>query len=102
VPSLHVGFACAVGVGLAATARHPVTRALSLTWGPVVALVVVATGNHYVLDLCAGVAVTLLGYGIGAFFRRLPRLPRAPYGLRPSTHAGAAQGGLHRLPPPAV
>jgi hypothetical protein len=102
VPSLHVGFACAVGAGLAATARHPVTRAVSLTWGAVVALVVVATGNHYVLDLGAGVAVTLLGYGIGAFFRRLPRLPVLHMACARARNAGAAQGGLHRLPPPAV
>src|SRR4029453_15955231 len=34
VPSLHCGFAFAIGLALAAAGRKPWTRALLLTWGP--------------------------------------------------------------------
>ena len=70
VPSLHCGFAVAVGIALAAAARTPVTKALALLWGPLVCLTVVATGNHYVFDIAAGLAAALAGYAIGALIRR--------------------------------
>lgn len=92
VPSLHVGFACAVGIGLAAIARRPAARVLALAWGPTVALVVVATGNHYVLDLVAGVVVTLAGYGTGALVRRhvMTHVPRQRHARGPSGRARCA------------
>jgi len=49
MPSLHVGFAFAISVALAAAAKHSLTKALTLLWGPLVTLAVIATGNHYVL-----------------------------------------------------
>jgi membrane-associated phospholipid phosphatase len=74
VPSLHVGFAFAVGLALAATVRSTRARAIALLWGPLVSLSVVATGNHYVFDLAAGLAVTAAGYAIGsAANSRIPR-----------------------------
>jgi PAP2 superfamily len=75
VPSLHVGFAFAVSIALATVARRHVARVLALAWGPFVALVVIATGNHYVLDVAAGLAVTAMGYGVGALVRRITRRP---------------------------
>src|SRR5436309_6010903 len=45
VPSLHVGFAVAIGIAVAAALRHPVLKGLALLWGPLVGLAVVATGN---------------------------------------------------------
>jgi hypothetical protein len=53
VPSLHVGFAVAVGIALAAALRHPLARSLALLWGPGDRLAVVVTGNHYVFDIVA-------------------------------------------------
>ena len=70
VPSLHCGFAVAVGIALAAAARTPVAKALALLWGPLVCLTVVATGNHYVFDIAAGLAAAVAGYAIGALVRR--------------------------------
>ena len=55
VPSLHVGFAVVIGMAVAAAVRNPVMKVASLLWGPVIALAVVATGNHYVFDIAAGV-----------------------------------------------
>ena len=65
VPSLHAGFALAVGVALAAAFRPAWAKAVALTWAPIVGLAVVATGNHFVFDIAAGVAVTIAGYVVG-------------------------------------
>jgi membrane-associated phospholipid phosphatase len=65
VPSLHCGFAFAVGIALAAAARRPWTKALALSWGPIVSLAVVATGNHYLFDIAAGLLVSVVGYAVG-------------------------------------
>jgi membrane-associated phospholipid phosphatase len=71
VPSLHCGFAFAIGIALAAAARTRWTKALALTWGPIVALSVVATGNHYVFDIAAGLLVSVAGYVVGTRVSRL-------------------------------
>jgi membrane-associated phospholipid phosphatase len=65
VPSLHAGFALAVGVALAAAATRPWLKALALSWAPIIGLAVVATGNHFLFDIAAGVAVTVAGYVVG-------------------------------------
>ena len=57
MPSHHVAFAVVSGVGLARRARTPFAR---LAWGAypvIVSLVVLATGNHYALDVPAGAAL---------------------------------------------
>ncbi len=75
VPSLHCGFAFAVGLALAASAKRRVTRYAALAWGPIVSLTVVVTGNHYLLDIVAGLAVTVVGYSLGrVWFSGSPRL----------------------------
>jgi len=61
VPSLHVGFATAIGIAVAAVLHRPWTKLAAAMWGPTVALAVVATGNHFVFDIAAGLAVTLAG-----------------------------------------
>jgi hypothetical protein len=66
VPSLHVGFAVAVGVALAVALRRPAARALALLWGPAIGLAVVATGNHFVFDIGAGLVAVALGSVGGA------------------------------------
>jgi hypothetical protein len=70
VPSLHVGFAFAIGIAVAAAVRSRLVKALALLWGPLVTLAVVATGNHYFFDALMGLAVTgasfLAGRSIGA------------------------------------
>jgi membrane-associated phospholipid phosphatase len=71
VPSLHCGFAVAIGIALAAAARHRVTRALCLLWGPLVCLAVVATANHYMFDIAAGLLVSAVGLLVGPLPERL-------------------------------
>jgi hypothetical protein len=65
VPSLHVGFAFAIGIAVAATLRGRGARVAALLWGPVVTVAVVATGNHYVVDVLAGLVVTVAGLVAG-------------------------------------
>jgi membrane-associated phospholipid phosphatase len=76
VPSLHVGFAVAVGLALAAALRPTWAKALALLWGPIVAVSVIATGNHYLFDIAAGLVVTALGFAAGRLPARLAE-PRA-------------------------
>ena len=42
---------------LAAATRRPLARFVAWLWAPTIALAVVATGNHYVLDAVAGAAL---------------------------------------------
>ena len=88
VPSLHVGFALAVGIAVAAAVRNPVVRVLALLWGPLIGLAVVATGNHFVFDIAAGVVASALGYGVGTVAARAktrrPAAASAPKPLRPA------------------
>ena len=93
VPSLHAGFALAVGVALAAAANRRWLKLLALSWAPIIGLAVVATGNHFLFDIAAGVAVTVAGYVVGnAVDRKLAG--RRPW--RPSSNLGApaARRGL--------
>jgi membrane-associated phospholipid phosphatase len=73
VPSLHVGFACAIAIaaGAAAAGRTQWTKALVLLWGPLVTTAVVATGNHYLLDVAAGLIVTAVGFFVARLISRL-------------------------------
>jgi membrane-associated phospholipid phosphatase len=81
VPSLHVGFAFAISVAAAFALRAPWARALALLWGPLVTVSVVATGNHYLFDIVAGLLVTALGFAAGRAATRAEGL-RPPRRLR--------------------
>jgi PAP2 superfamily len=86
VPSLHAGFALAVSAGLAAVARGRGWKLLAWLWAPTIALAVVATGNHFVTDIAAGIAVTIAGFGL-ASVRVFPGGAGAPPGLYPPSQA---------------
>jgi membrane-associated phospholipid phosphatase len=66
VPSLHVGFAFAIGIVVASATSKRWLKVAGHLWGPTVALAVVATGNHYVFDIAAGMVAAAIGYGLGA------------------------------------
>jgi len=84
VPSLHVGFAVAVGFALFAALKNPILRAIALLWGPVVALAVVATGNHFVFDAVAGIAAAVAGYGLALMAARIRVKRPTPASLGPA------------------
>jgi len=82
VPSLHVGFAFAVGIAIAAASSNRIVKLLAHLWGPAIALAVVATGNHFVFDIAAGMVAAALGYGLGHLVSRTSslRLSLSPRG----------------------
>jgi membrane-associated phospholipid phosphatase len=85
VPSLHVGFAVAVGFALFAALKNPALKFVALLWGPVIGLAVVATGNHFVFDIVAGIVASAAGYGLGAVAARIRiRRPKTATGFGPA------------------
>jgi len=60
MPSLHVGWAVWCGWQLIRHGQHRVTQIFGVIYPAITVLVVVATGNHYLLDAVAGVAVVVL------------------------------------------
>jgi hypothetical protein len=59
MPSIHVTYAVVTAAGIAETSGSVVARTLAPAYPPVVALVVFATANHYVLDAIAGATLGL-------------------------------------------
>jgi membrane-associated phospholipid phosphatase len=84
VPSLHVGFAVAVGIAVASAVRNPLARTVALLWGPAIGLAVVATGNHFVFDIAAGLVASAAGYALGTAVARANRRPRQVVVMRPA------------------
>lgn len=61
LPSLHAGWNVLVGVVLFRLVRNPLGRAAAVVLPVLMCFAVVATGNHYVVDVVAGVALALAG-----------------------------------------
>jgi membrane-associated phospholipid phosphatase len=59
MPSLHAADALIVGVILASAVRNPVGKAIWLLWPAWVWFAVMATGNHFWLDVLAGIVLAL-------------------------------------------
>jgi PAP2 superfamily len=57
MPSLHIAFAVLVGGSLLRTTSHPALRIIAAVYPIFVTLEVIATGNHFVLDILAGLVV---------------------------------------------
>jgi PAP2 superfamily len=64
VPSLHAGWALGVGIGVVRYARPFAWRLAGAVYPGAICFTIVATGNHFVLDAAAGMAV--LGVGLAA------------------------------------
>jgi PAP2 superfamily len=75
VPSLHSGFAVAIAIAVAAAVHQRRLRLLAMSWGPIVILSTVATANHYVFDVVAGLAITAVGYATVTHRARVARRP---------------------------
>ena len=72
VPSLHAAYALGVGIGMIRYAHsHPI-RVAGAIYPPLVVLTIVVTGNHFVLDAVAGMAVLGVGFGLARALRRRP------------------------------
>lgn len=64
VPSLHAAYALGVGIGVIRYAHSHLIRAAGVVYPPLVVLTIVVTGNHFVLDAVAGMAVLGVGFGL--------------------------------------
>jgi membrane-associated phospholipid phosphatase len=61
MPSIHVAYAVITATGIAQTSRSPLARGLAPAYPPLVALTVLATANHYLLDVLAGAMLGAAG-----------------------------------------
>lgn len=64
LPSLHVGWNLLVGIILFDASRRRLVRAFAVICPPAMAVAVVATGNHYVIDVFAGAVTALMGMAL--------------------------------------
>jgi hypothetical protein len=62
VPSLHAAYALGVGIGMMRFARSHLVRLAGALYPPLVVLTIVVTGNHFLLDAVAGMAVLGAGF----------------------------------------
>jgi hypothetical protein len=69
VPSLHAAYALGVGIGLVRYARSSLVRLAGALYPPLVIVTILATGNHFVLDAVAGIAVIGAGFLIVGWWR---------------------------------
>lgn len=65
VPSIHVAWSLLIGVALWRTAGPRWLRLAGFALPLAMALVVVATGNHYIFDVATGVLTALVGLWLG-------------------------------------
>ena len=75
VPSLHAGWALALGVGVQLYAKNIFLRAAGVLYPLAVLLTIVVTGNHFVFDAIAGALVMAVGFAATAPFRVPAREP---------------------------
>lgn len=69
VPSLHAGWALAVGAGLLLYARNAAARVAAVLYPAAVLLTIVVTGNHFIFDAVAGALVMAVGFAATVPFR---------------------------------
>ena len=69
VPSLHAAWAFAVAIGALCYGGR-LLRVAGVVYAPLVLLTIVVTGNHFLLDAAAGLAVLCLGFFAALALRR--------------------------------
>lgn len=87
MPSLHVGWSalCAYGAWLALRPRHSHLALLVWLFPAIMVAVVIATGNHYVLDVLGSAVLLALSIGAARAWEHLGRQPSTPVTHRPTT-----------------
>ncbi|HEY7361023.1 MAG TPA: phosphatase PAP2 family protein [Streptosporangiaceae bacterium] len=99
LPSLHVVWALWAAVAATALLRRPALRAAVWLYPAVTVADVLATANHYLLDVITAPAVLLLAYAIAAspaLARRLSLLPVRHPPAGPPPPSRAAHPGAER------
>jgi hypothetical protein len=80
MPSMHIGWSTWCGVTIFMLARNPWVRTAGLLYPVATLVVIVATGNHFVLDAVGGLLALAVGFGVqrlvnGRLAHRFPRYP---------------------------
>ena len=76
MPSLHAADAVIIGVALALLVRPPWLKAVFILWPAWVAFSLVATANHFWVDIVAGMSVAAVGAGASLLLARQRRPDR--------------------------
>ena len=92
MPSMHAGYAVVVGAALYRLGRRRIIRLAGLVYPALVVLVIVATGNHFVLDAAAGVLVVALAAVVTALMVRAPRSRQRLVVARPAIATAVGVG----------
>ena len=64
LPSLHAGWALGVTVGIVMYSRSMLAKAAAAVYAFAVDLIIIVTGNHFVLDTISGVAIVAASLGV--------------------------------------
>jgi membrane-associated phospholipid phosphatase len=80
LPSFHCGWLVVAAAVLFVATRSRLVRVVCVAWPALMAYAVVATGNHWVLDVPAGLAIAGVGVLVAmhASAARPPETPRTP------------------------
>lgn len=78
LPSLHFGWILLVGMMVAAASRRFVAYAFAVVMPTAMALTVLVTANHYVVDVILGGAVALTALAVSRRVAASPRLAQCP------------------------
>jgi hypothetical protein len=81
MPSFHAGWNLAVGIVVYRATRHWALRAFAVAMPVAMAFAVVATANHFVIDVVIGVALVLLALAVQHAFSALRPLVEALRGM---------------------
>lgn len=90
-PSLHAGWALWVAIVVQRNARTKLVRSLGWTHALVTAVVIVGTGNHWVIDVLVGWLVVIAGFVAADRLSGTPKatkMPQSGHGQLPSAPIG--------------
>jgi len=94
MPSFHAGWNVLLGIVVFRATSHWLLRALAVVGPAAMVVAVVATANHFVIDVVAGIAIVLAGLLV---LHAAERAKRARTLVR--THEHVRAHGVHRRPP---
>jgi hypothetical protein len=94
MPSLHVGWAIWCGVLIAMYAQRWWVRTLGVLYPITTTLVVMATGNHYLLDALAGAVTMAAGAGLMLLLRSRTKGTLAPRDTLQDVVAGRSRAAV--------
>ena len=70
MPSLHTGWDLLVGIAIVTAAGTAALKAVGYAMPTLMVVAVVGTGNHYLLDVVAGIALVLLAHAVALGLER--------------------------------